>query len=151
MKRRTLALTTLIMGIYVATTMWGSTASAQKNSALTTNERIKIFPLNERKIATSETTVNDWLKEKSPKILSIKLIPAHDEGSALVVHYEAKGTDARSLKVKFFEQDGTPTNFEECVNTWLDKERATIVARDVTLALHHRHETWFQAAYITAK
>ncbi len=148
--RRLLGLSALIAVMYVASLIitTPSTAYAQKGNA-GTNHQIKIFPLEE-KLSTSEAEINDWLKTASPKIIKLQLIPAHEENSALVITYEKKGTDPRTQCIKLFEQDGRHTEFERKVNAWLGTEKATIVAQDITLALHQRH-TFFQGAYVYVK
>ncbi len=122
---------------------------AQKKMPLLTNERVKIFPL-EKKLSTSEAEVNEWLKESRAKVISIRLIPAPDANSALVIHYERTGLDDRTVKLKLFEQDETLTNYEKKVNRWLDAEKAIILGRDTCIGLN-KGESHLQSAYIYAK
>jgi hypothetical protein len=113
------------------------------------DEKIKIFVV-EKKLGTTEAEVNDWLKECNPKIISIKLVPATDANTALIITYERKATDDRKQKLKLFQQDERLESYEKKVNRWLaDTEDMVIVSRDTTIGLN-KGETHVQSAYIYA-
>ncbi|MBP9750522.1 MAG: hypothetical protein KBC95_01605 [Candidatus Peribacteraceae bacterium] len=113
------------------------------------DEKIKIFVV-EKKLATTEAEVNEWLADAKPDIISIKLIPATDANTALVVSYKRKTTDSRKQKLKLFQQDERLESYEKRVNRWLtDTEDVVIISRDTTISLN-KGETAVQNAYIYA-